>query len=116
MKNIILLFSGVMLTSGCAATLTPGGNIYTELLVPSSTVIVEEPVIQPAVIPAPRPVVVSAPRPVIVSSPRPPKPHQPVTARPYQYAKNPGPRGGGSPRGGHQPNGQHNPPGHSHGR
>ena len=106
MKKFLLLLTGVVLASGCAATITPRGEVYTELLAPTSTVIVEEQVVQPVVVSSPRPVVVSAPRPFRTIHPR-----------PYHYAKNPGPRssgkggGHGSSRNTHDSHGTHGPRG-----
>lgn len=42
MKKLLLFLPIVMLTSACAATLTPSGELYTELLVPTSTVVVQK--------------------------------------------------------------------------
>ena len=64
----ILLLAG--LTGGCMATITPDGNIYTEALVPTSTVVVE-----------------SYSRPVFVSAPARPRPHHvgPIASRPRPH-------------------------------
>lgn len=93
MKKFLLLFASVVGMSGCAAMITPNGEIYTDLIVPTSTVVVEErtvsPVIAPAstviveehtVLPAPSPVIVPSPRPVVVHSPRPVVVHSPRPA------------------------------------
>lgn len=104
MKKIFLLLTGSVFASGCAAMVTPHGEIYTELLAPTSTVVVEEtvvsPVVSPVVVPAPRPVIVSNPRPIITPAPRPvvvsrPRPFNPgkINAHPDRYAKNSGPKG-----------------------
>ena len=97
MKKLLFLFPSVLFAGGCAATLTPSGDIYTELLVPTSTVIVEERP-APVVVSAPPPAIVPAPRPVVVSAPR-PKPARPrfnpdprSRANGLRYAKNLGPR------------------------
>ncbi len=82
MKKILFLLPGLLLVSGCAATLTPNGDVYTELFVPTSTVIVEE---------RPAPVVVHHhPRSVFVPAPRP--------FNAPRYAKRSDPRGGHAPQ------------------
>ena len=60
----ILLLTG--LTGGCMATITPDGNIYTEALVPSPTVVVES-YSTPVFVSRPHR---SAPRPIVVSNRR----------------------------------------------
>ncbi len=80
MKKLLFLLPGFLFVSGCAATLTPSGDVYTELFVPTSSVIVEERPVPVVVHPHPRPVFVPAPR--RFNGPR--------------YAKHPGPRGGKS--------------------
>ncbi len=98
MKNLLFLWPSVLFVSGCAATLTPSGDIYTELLAPTSTVIVEE---RPVVVAAASPVIMPAPRPVVVSAPRPKPAHPRVKPQPRprgfhthpdRYAKNTTPR------------------------
>ena len=42
MKKLLLFLPAVIFTSGCVTTLTPHGELYTELLVPTSTVVVQE--------------------------------------------------------------------------
>ena len=79
----LLLLTGLL--GGCMATITPSGEIYTEALVPTSTVVVER----------------SYSRPVFVSAPHHrARPMGPIVSRPR-----PGHRPGGQPR--HKPN---NPP------